>query len=98
MHSSALGAALLIVFRSFSSATRWSSFTRARYSSMVLGLVPIGIPSNHLPELKLGPTYDTRAYDSIILSARSSPAGLRSACSAGRRPGPAPLVRAREHP
>jgi hypothetical protein len=38
MHSSASGAAALMVFRSFSSATRWSSLKAARYSSMVLGL------------------------------------------------------------
>src|SRR6266550_1196277 len=39
MHSSASGAAARMVFRSFSSAARVSSFNPARYSSMVLALV-----------------------------------------------------------
>src|SRR4051812_26507291 len=38
MHSSAPGATCWIVARRFASAARWSSLTRARYSSMVLGL------------------------------------------------------------
>src|SRR5436309_3479579 len=38
MHSSALGATALMVFRSFSSVARFSSLKAARYSSMVLGL------------------------------------------------------------
>src|ERR1041384_374807 len=37
MHSSARGAAALMAFRSFSSAARLSSLTRARYSSIVFG-------------------------------------------------------------
>src|SRR5881409_2929928 len=44
MHSSAFGAAALMVFRSFSSAARLSSLKAARYSSMVLGLV-LGLAS-----------------------------------------------------
>src|SRR5262245_32221917 len=42
MHSSAFGAAALMVFRSFSSAARLSSLKAARYSSIVLGLLAIG--------------------------------------------------------
>src|SRR5205807_6132666 len=38
MHSSAFGAAALMVLRSFSSAARLSALKAARYSSMVLGL------------------------------------------------------------
>src|SRR5690242_5705216 len=37
MHSSACGTTARIVFRSFSSTARFSSFTVARYSSIVVG-------------------------------------------------------------
>ena len=38
MHSSAPGAAALMVWRSFSSALRWSALKAERYASMVRGL------------------------------------------------------------
>src|SRR5439155_6734213 len=50
MHSSALGAAALMVFRSFSSAACLSALKAARYSSMVLGL-PAMAPAAGCPGL-----------------------------------------------
>jgi len=66
MHSSAAGAAARMVFRSFSSAARWSSLNAARYWAIVLasalglgamnldGPVGSGIRTSHLPLADLG--------------------------------------------
>src|SRR5262249_24132475 len=58
MHSSACGTVARMVWRSCSSAPRWSALTAARYSSMVLGFAAMPGAPKGSPE-RIGAAWDS---------------------------------------